>query len=103
MSRARTKGRGKPGRGPEAGPYSRLLAAALREARRLGLYVLSEGPGDDPAWRVYERQGGRCVLSFWPLSRRWVARGRSGRCRGFRQALRLAGDLGRKAEASDHG
>lgn len=71
------------------GPYAGLWRRARRTADR-GLWLLWEGPAADPVWRVFSRQSGRLVLSYWPASRRWVAAGQSGRCRGWAEALARA-------------
>lgn len=74
------------------GPFTRLEGRARRHAAGLGLYVLAEGKPDDPTWRIYCQRSGRCLLTYWPLSRRWFAFGEEGQCRGFRDALARAAE-----------
>lgn len=73
--------------------YAHFEWKAGGKAERLGLFILSEGPPDDPTWRIYSRETGACVLSYWPANLRWLAAGRSGTCACFWEALERAAGM----------
>ena len=45
---------------------------AMRRANRYGLYVLFEGSGSMRRWRIYDRQTGVVLATYWSESGRCV-------------------------------
>jgi hypothetical protein len=64
--------------GVPPGPFAGVYARALEQAKEVGLYLLHEGTGHDPSWRVYHAKTGKHLMTYSPRTRRWVGSGKSG-------------------------
>lgn len=66
--------------------------SAIHMASRHGLYMLVEDDGPGRRWEIWDRRTGQRLLTYWTDSRRWNDGRLSGKCRHWREAIRLAAD-----------
>lgn len=63
----------------------------IHAANKRGLYVLVEGKGDNFKYDFFSRKTGKVVLTYYPVSKRWLGTGdQQGRADDFRAALDAA-------------
>ncbi len=74
--------------------WARLFGEAVSAAKKLHLWLMSDGDRRDPKWEVFDGDKGGLLLTYRPLSRRWWEGGRTaGVADSFREVLRRAAEL----------
>lgn len=64
------------------------LKTIVSGANVRGLFVLVEGKGLTLSYKFWDRNSGKCVLTYYPASGRWLnARQREGQAPDFHAAL----------------